>query len=355
MATPRRRPDTPLGELLFEEAFRFDFFQAVRLLARFSPARRPVGRDSLPAAETVRFATEPTLAFLPTPVRDLKKPAAPDHPPEMIAAALSLTGPTGALPHCYTELLLERARDGDDTFAAFLDLFHHRLLSLFYRAWEKHRPALALERAWDEQRVSRNGRPAEQDQFSEHLFALIGLGMEPLRRRLELPDEVLLYYVGLFASQHRSAIALEALLCEFFGLPIKVVQFVEHWLRLDALDCSTLGRSCANNSLGVDLFLGDQVLDVAGKFRLRIGPLSLKQFQSLAPEGLLFRRIVQMTRLFVGSGLTFDVQLVLQARAVPNCRLVTAPGRGMRLGRDTWVNSMSFIKDVDDVVLQSDE
>ena len=55
MATPSRRPDPPLSEELFDEPYRFDFFQAVRLLERLGPDAAPVGRDGPPAREVVRF------------------------------------------------------------------------------------------------------------------------------------------------------------------------------------------------------------------------------------------------------------------------------------------------------------
>jgi type VI secretion system protein ImpH len=355
MATPRRQPDAPLGRALFEQAPRFDFFQAVRLLGRLRPDRAPVGRDGSPSDEVVRFTTRPGLAFVPSPVQSLEPPTASDRPAEMTIAALSLTGPAGALPYCYTELLLERARDRDHTLAAFLDLFHHRLSSLFYRAWEKYRPALALERAWDVQRVSRNGAPGESNAFSAHLFALIGLGMGSLRGRHDFPDEALLYYVGLFAQRHRSAAALESLLREYFALPVEVVQFVEHRVTLGPPDCTILGTPGRNNVLGVDLMLGDQVEQVSGKFRLRIGPLSLDRFRALWPGGRDFRRLVQMTRLFVGPGLIFDVQLVLRAEDVPRFRLVSSPDAGPTLGRDAWVTSLDMAEDVTDAVFAPGE
>jgi type VI secretion system protein ImpH len=269
----------------------------------------------------------------------------------MVAADLSLTGPSGPLPYSYTELLLERAQERDHSMAAFLDLFHHRLLSLFYRAWERTRPALALERAQDESHSSRNGQAGVQDEFSAYLFALMGLGMPALRHRHDFPDEALLFYVGLFAQQHRSAATLEAFLRDFFGLPIEVVTFVEQRLRLTPTDRSRLGAPGGNNRLGVDLIVGDRPRDVAGKFRLRIGPLSLGRLRELSPEGPLFRRVVQMTRLFAGSSLTFDVQFVLRAKDVPECRLVSARGAGTTLGRDSWVKGLGRVKDVGDIIL----
>jgi type VI secretion system protein ImpH len=353
MATPRRQSDAPLADVLFDEPSRFDFFQIVRLVGRLFPGRRAVGRDSSPADEVVRFKTRPTLAFIPSPVQRLARPSEANQPAEMTAAALTLTGPTGALPHCYTDLMIERTRDGDPTLTAFLDVFHHRLLSLFYRAWEKHRPALALERAWDEQQTSPNGSPRAHDSISAHLFALVGLGTETLRGRHAFPDDAILYYVGLFAQRHRSVVALECLLCEFFGLPMQVIQFVEHKLRLAPADRSYLGGPGGNNALGVDFIMGDKVTDVAGKFRLRIGPLALGQFRALSPDGPQFRRLVQMTRLFVDAPLAFDVQLVLRGQDVPKCELAPGPRDGLRLGRDTWLKSRETAKNAEDAVFQT--
>jgi type VI secretion system protein ImpH len=264
-----------------------------------------------------------------------------------------LTGPNGALPYCYTELLLERAQEGDHTMAAFLDLFHHRLASLFFRAWEKHRPALALERAWDQRPDRRDDSADELGEFTDHLFALIGLGLRPLRGRHSFADDSLLYYVGLFAQRHRSAVALEAMIREFFGLPIEVVQFVEQWLALDPRDHSTLSSAGGKNRLGVDLIMGARVRDVASKFRLRIGPTSRSVFRDLAPDGPLFRRLVQFTRLFVDAPLSFDVQLILSAHEVPEFRLKSGAVSGSQLGRDAWVRSGKMNRDVEDAVFEA--
>jgi type VI secretion system protein ImpH len=353
MAASRRQPDSPLEQALFEEAPWFDFFQAVRLLRRLYRRRAREGRAGVPTGEVVRFKTRPTLAFLPAPVLALEPPAETGGPAEMTVAALTLTGVRGPLPTHYTELLIERARERDHTLAAFLDLFHHRFLAHFYRAWERCRPALELERAWDEQSHATPSARHAPDPSSARIFALMGLGMAPLRGRHDFPDAALSYYVGLFAQQHRSAVALEALLREFFALPVAVVQFVEQVLNLDPADRSTLGTSGRNNGLGFDLIAGDQITDVAGKFRLRIGPLSLAQFRSLSPDGAAFRQLVQMTRLFVGSGLVFDVQLVLRAEEIPPCELALAPGVGPRLGRDAWMKSQESAKDAEEAVFGS--
>ncbi|QDV32771.1 type VI secretion system baseplate subunit TssG [Tautonia plasticadhaerens] len=336
MATPGRRPDAPVGQSLFGEPYRYEFFQAVRLLERLDRARPPVGRDSRPAREAVRFRVARGLAFPPSELVDLVRPAegSPD-PPTMTVAFLGLTGPLGVLPYCYTELVAERARAGDHTPAAFFDLFNHRLISLFFRAWEKYRPALAFERG-------------EGDPLTRCLFSLMGLGLEPLRSRFETPDGVLLAFAGAFAQRHRSAVMLERLLSDRSGMPVSVLQFQGRWLRLDPEDRSTLGASGRNNALGRTLVVGDRAWDVRSKFRLRLGPLSFAQFRAMSPEGRAFRSLCQMTRLYVDGELDFDVQLVLRADEVPESRLSGRSGTGSRLGRDAWLRSRPLGRDPED-------
>jgi type VI secretion system protein ImpH len=278
-----------------------------------------------------------SLAFPPSEVQALKPSADPDAPPEMTVAFMGLTGPTGVLPHAYTDLLIDRARMGDRTAAGFLDLLNHRLISLFFRAWEKYRPYLAHERG-------------EGDRASRHLFDLIGLGLEPLRNRNTFPDDALRFYSGFFARRHRPAIVLVRLLKEYFGLPIEVVQFVGQWLPLEPADRSRLGASGAHNGLGTTLVLGSRVWDEQGKFRIRVGPLTFAQFLAFSPDGADFRSLVQMTRMYADAEFTFDVQLILMAEEVPACHLGPKSPSGPRLGRTAWLKSRPMVKDAEDAV-----
>ncbi len=335
MATPVGREVPPVERTLFEEPFRFDFFQAVRLLERLAPGLRAVGREGPARREVARFGAARGLAFPASAIQALD--GSGEGPAAMTVGFMGLTGPMGVLPHSYTEMVVERQRAGDRTLAAFLDLFNHRLISLFYRAWEKYRPGLAYERGAD-------------DPFAGAIDSLIGLGMEPLRGRHAFPDAAPRFYAGLFAQRHRSAVMLERLLREYFGLPVEVLQFQGRWLRLDPADRSRLGASNRNNQMGVSLVVGERVRDEQGRFRLRLGPLTIRQFRALSPEGPAFRALVEMTRLYVDAELDFDVQLVLLASDVPDCRLGAGDGPGARLGRDAWLKVGPLSADADEAV-----
>ncbi len=105
MATESRRTDPPLEHVLYEEGFRFDFFQAVRVIERLFPDRHAVGRDSLPSKEAVRFRSLLSLTFPPSAVQHDRASRRRKLPAQMIVAFMGLTGPMGVLPRHYTELL----------------------------------------------------------------------------------------------------------------------------------------------------------------------------------------------------------------------------------------------------------
>jgi len=346
MAAPGRRADPPLEDSLYEEGYRFDFFQAVRLLERMYPVRRPVGHDAIPAEEVVRFRAHLSLSFPPSEIYEIAPPSDGNGPAHMTVAFMGLTGPLGVLPRHYTELLLTRARQKDATLRDFLDMFNHRLISFFYRAWEKYHFTVAFERA-----VSRQ---EGEDRFSQYLFDLIGMGTQGLRGRLEVEDETLLFYDGLLAQHPRSASALTGLLTDYFRVPVDVTQFIGQWLSLSAGTRSRLGPRQANNALGLNVVAGSRVWDQQGKFKLRVGPLTATEFYNFLPSGEAFRQLVGMARFYAGQEFDFDVQLILRAAEVPGCRLGATGEFAPRLGWSTWLKTGEFTHDAEDAVFAGD-
>src|SRR5262249_25340824 len=85
MGTATGREGADLSERLFREPYRFDFFQAVRLLERLLPegsGQPPAGGDGPPEREAVRFRATPALSFPASAVAQLRQ-AAENGPAEM--------------------------------------------------------------------------------------------------------------------------------------------------------------------------------------------------------------------------------------------------------------------------------
>ena len=366
MASANGRETPGVSLPLFQEGRRFDFFQAVRLLERLLYTRSQhdprwppaaVGEDAPPQREVIRFRALPELSFPATAIHQVRQPPARGAtdalpPVEMLVTFLGLTGPSGVLPHAYTRLELRRIRDKDTSMRDWLDLFHHRLISLFYRGWAKYRHPVTYERA------QLDPAQEEHDTGTLALFSFVGLATNGLRKRQEVEDESFLYYSGLFARMHRSAVSLEMMLRDHFQLGVTVEQFQGHWLQLAVEDQALLPdaehRHGRNNRLGTDLVVGERIFDVQSKFRLRIGPLRYSQFYQFMPGGPNLGPVCQFTRSFVGPQLTFDVQLVLQGNEVPWLRLGTSGTQRPYLGWNTWLRNEPFTQDVDDAVFGTD-
>jgi type VI secretion system protein ImpH len=337
MAAEGRRSGPALEETLREEAYRFEFFQAVRVLERLLPGRAPVGRhDTPPGGEVVRFRTRPTLQFPPSEVFEVSADGDGGAPAEMTVSFMGLTGPVGVLPSHATELVAERARSKDTALWEFLDLFSHRLVSLFYRAWERYRFTVAFERG-------------AHDELTGDLFALVGMGTRGLRGRLGLPDERLIFYGGLIAQRPHSGSAAESLLGDYFGVPVRLEPFAGQWLELDEGGLTRLGA--ANSRLGFDTVAGARVWDAQSKFRLHFGPLTLAEFEAFLPAGRNYRAAVELARLMGGPELDFDLKLVLKAAEVPDC--VPGSSAAPRLGWTTWLKTLPFDRDDSQVVLRA--
>jgi type VI secretion system protein ImpH len=359
MVATSRREAADLNDCIRHESHRFDFFQAVRLLERLAyeesaDAPQPVGGDAAPEQECVRFRSLPSLSHPTSAVAHVRRPKSnsDNPPPEMMVSFLGLTGPAGVLPLHYTAMLLRRLRAKDTALRDLLDIFNHRLVSLFYRAWAKYRLPVAYERS------RQHHEAGESDKVAHALVCLVGRGTAGLHGREDIPEEAFLYYAGYFAHHPRSAATLEAMLADYFRLPIRVQQFQGQRLRLDRDDVTQLPartrRRGLNCRLGVDVVLGDRVWDVQGKFRLRIGPLTYRQFRRFFPAGGdLTRPLSQLTRSYIGAEFTFDLQPTLKPAEVPRMRLGGKGDGASHLGWNTWVASRPFTREADEVVFRA--
>ncbi len=132
-------------------------------------------------------------------------------------------------------------------------------------------------------------------------LTLPGLEPERLRGKMGLDDEALLPYAGLISQKPHSTNALQNILSDYFGVPAKIEQFTGQWLPLSPSDYTKLG--IANGKLGENSIAGTRIWDQQSKFRVRLGPLNLKQFQGFLPSGFgkpgdaLDREIHRRTRI----------------------------------------------------------
>jgi type VI secretion system protein ImpH len=337
VAAAGRLEGTPVSGGLRDEPRAFGFFQAVRLLQRLWPGRKAVGRFADPAEEVVRFDVAPFIHFPASEIHELE--IDDDGPARMTVNFMGLTGPLGVLPFYYTLLVGDRVAARDRTIKDFLDIFHHRIVSLFYRAWEKNRLAAGYEKGDD-------------DRITDHLHDLIGLGLPEQRRRLAVPDEALLFYAGLLAPQQRSAVGLDMMLEDYFGVPVEVEQFVGGWYPLATSSQTSVGEAEASSRLGDGAVVGDEIWDQQARVRVKVGPLSRERYDEFLPTGSAHEALRALVRFYCNDQFDIEVQLILDRDEVPACVIGATDDDAVPLGWSTWIKTTPFDRDADEAVLK---
>lgn len=341
--TLAREPVTSVVQRLFADPPRFGFFQVVRLLRRLAQLAGRGGRG--PAAEPVRFRTPLSLAFPASEVDSLEfaktETTGRDAPiADVTVNFMGLTGPLGALPSHYTEMLIERqVRHRDRTPRDFFDLFNHRLIALFWRAWEKYHFYVGVE----------EGR---KEGFSRYLLDIVGMGTAGLQNRLRgehtgLPDRALAYYAGILGQRPYAAKSIERVLGDFLDAPARVEPLGGQWLRLPEREQTRLGRQQCR--LADEAVLGDRVWDRQSTLRLVVGPVDRRKFDALLPPGHLHRALIEFLRFFAGVAHDLEIRVVLRKDDVPACEIGGGAAAPL-LGWNTWIANRPFTRDPDDCV-----
>lgn len=336
-----------LKKNLQEHGSGFDFVQAMRLLMRLYPERAALGGWDDPSREIARLTVLPTFAFPPSEIATLELPGEAaktenrnrdarngvETPARLAVRFLGLTGPQAVLPHIYTEQVAARSRQRDHAFRDFLDIFHHRALSLFYRAWERHHTTVPAERG-------------AEDRMHWHLLDLAGAGTDEVRKRSDLSTNTLAYYAGLFAMQSRPAVGLGQLVADYFHIPAQIDQFVGEWQQLKAGGQFCVGDEDFDGQLGAAV-LGNAVYDPMARVCLRLGPLTRSQFDSFLPQGHAHETLRQLAHFYADDQVGVDAQLVLARDEIPSAQL-SAAGAPV-LGFGTWLRAKPPVRDADDV------
>ena len=311
----------------------YDLFALLRRADALHPELPRLGRGKRPSQEPLRIGQEPSSAFAPSTVSQLRLNR-DGGVPKLQILSFGLFGPNGPLPLVFTEHAHERAiHYGDRTLVEFADIFHHRLSLLFYRAWADAQSSASLDRNGD-------------DAFTRFSSSLIAHGQASLRNRDTIADHARLNHAGHLVRQTRNAEGLARILSNFFKTPVMVEEFVGRWLPIPPNQCTRLGAP-VGAQLGVDAVAGRAVWDRQHRFRLRMGPMGRDAYTRLLPSDRGHRQLLDWVRSYIGIELDWDVRLVLAAAEVPNARL----GADSRLGWTTWLGTNAAPRDRDDLLL----
>lgn len=330
MAGEIRGPSFNLRLDLLRKAHAFSFYQVMRLLRLFiRHLEKSEERESL-EEEHIRIRPELSLVFPASDVANIEEIDG-EKPFFLVTATfLGLYGSSSPLPTFYTEDLLDEASEDMSVTRDFIDIFNHNLYLLLFRCWTKYRLFFQV--------VEENN-----PKILDKLFCLVGLGERELRRGL-LESYSLIRYTGLFTQFPKSALGLKTLLQDALEkIHIEVIPCIKRRVKIPPDQRLFLGTSGA--SLGEDSFIGEEIDDRMGKFRLQIGPLKSEPFHSLLPGNPNHQRLAFLTKFYLLDSLEYDIELILAEREAETVCLGVS--MWSRLGLDTRVFSIDHLGQVE--------
>jgi len=335
-----RKTSHNLAELIntkvAEKSYTFSFFQLVRMIECAHDKKPRIGTARRLSDENFRFSQKPGMSFESASHTNFI-PGGKGSPHRLTVRFMGLLGPNGPLPLHLTEYAHKRELHHKDyTFSRFLDIFNHRMLSLFYRAWAINQPVVSLDRTGP-------------DRFSAYIGSLAGFGMPAFTNRDEIPDPAKLYYVGRLSCQTKCPEGLSAIITDYFQISARIKELIGQWLALPKNQICRLGMEPHNGTLGESAVIGKSVWACQHKFRLMLGPVGIRDYLDLLPTGKMIRSLIAMVRNYVGDELAWDMNLILKKEEVPAMRL---NGKS-HLGWTTWLGSRAAEKDAADLVLNA--
>jgi type VI secretion system protein ImpH len=314
---------------------RSTFFHIVALLERLTSNALRVGGDGPPGAEGIRFRHDYDLGFSAGDIARVEVKALPRGPERSLEAPkpvfevtttfLGVTGTISPLPLYIAEEVLHED-DQNPVRRDFLDIFHHRLISLLYRSVSKYAPA-------------REHLTHRTDAWMKRALFLTGLDPDIQTRSMHVHPSVLVRLAPLLAGRGRGPRVLALAIREALGEAlapdgkVNVRQFAGGWIEVDDAQRMSLGES--NNVLGVEAILGSRAYDQSGRFAVQIGPLHRHNYRRFLRDGDLLPLVKDVVDLCVREPLDFDVELLLAADAVPSFVLSGEQPGSSQLGRDT--------------------
>lgn len=343
----------PVISELVQDPKRFDFVQAMRLLeliGSVSKRSSAIGiirkSDEHSKKIKARFVNDYRLRF---PVAAITKASSiDDYTMQFTVSGFGYVGAIGVLPYSYSYLINLSESNKNHGLKAFLDIFEHRSVELFYRASSKYRITISYDR----------GRFGDTDRFKKTLEGLIGFRFTNIQNRLSIPDENLLFYSGYLSSNQKTIFALENILSSELGLEVQVIPFSGRWIKLDIHDQTSISsddESDNYNRLGIDAVLGERVWSVQNCFRIFVGPITQERIYSLLPGGSDDIKIRDIVETYCGKEYEYEVQLLIEAKSVPASQLVSENKSldKCRLGQTAWVLASSSLVDRKDAIFMN--
>ncbi|PHM72856.1 type VI secretion system baseplate subunit TssG [Xenorhabdus sp. KJ12.1] len=327
-----RLPDNFWQELT-QTPWQFDLFQTLRRIDAQSGEYYMLGSSPLPRYDLLRLGQKASMIFAPSTISEAKQ-RKNSKQYDVLIYSFGLFGPNGPLPTHITEYIYARQYNYQDpTLTAFANLFHNRLIQLFYRAWANAQSTVSLDRQ-DNQR------------FCHYLACLVGMGLPAQKNADSIHEHARYLLSGHLSRQGHGAEGLKKILFTYFNIPLKIKQNIPQWLEVEIQDQARLKAGRNMPRLGQSAFLGTALYDVQYKFRIKLGPLTISEYEDFLPNQPKSQQLRDWVRQYLGIEYAWDIQLVLHRTDIQSIHLSDP----VKLGLSSWLGKMEQKIHRDDLI-----
>jgi type VI secretion system protein ImpH len=322
-------------EKFSEKSWEWDFFQIVRKLQMKYCKYPAVGDSSHIHADIIRFKQNISLKFYAT---DIAECNVNKNKIEITTNFLGLFGANGPMPQIFTEYIYQQIRNNKNiALAEFFDMFHHRMISFFYKSWALSRQQLSYEKG------------GGKDHFKGYFRSLIGHNYTQNNPKSSLSEDAILYYSGHFLNNTGTVEKLVSVISSYFNVEVKIEEYIKNRINIESDKKFNLGKSKSSGLLGDNIILGAITFECSCKFRLILGPMNLKTYLKLLPGSNGFKQLIEWIKYFAPPHLKYDIKFILKENDAPKMR------NGLQLGYSTWLLNESPNGNLDDLIIENPE
>lgn len=277
---------------LLHDATRMNFMRFCELIELAAPNLPSLGSTDSLTNEPVRLRSRARLGF---PGKEIDAVEFdydnPSKPAAIRTTFLGLYGVDARMPSYFIDEIAQN-RDGAEPLSAFLDMFHHRIATQFYRAWRKYRFPAGFKRGGT-------------DDVSRCLVSLVGLGIGHAAIEQTVGTRKLLSMLGLASQRTRTAEGLAGVLQHAVpDATITVTEFHPVWIQLNQFEPTALGENCV---------LGRGFYDRGNCTRVVIAPTTPESVLGLTPGHEIHAEIMALLRFYLG----YEANALLEMHVAP--------------------------------------
>ncbi|EKT56019.1 type VI secretion system baseplate subunit TssG [Providencia burhodogranariea] len=310
---------TSVIEELGDKISSINFYRLCQLLEHTNPQIPPLGSTQDPKHDPIRFRPHRGMGFPVTEIKGIDQDDSyrDSNIPSLRTTFLGLYGITSPLPTSYLDDIAQQ-RDGTNSLTDFLDIFNHRLTTQFYRIWRKYSYPATFAKGGE-------------DETSQYLYGLIGLGIPGCANHIEAPLSRFLALLGTLRLPTRTAegiISLVKLLA-----PKTQAQVKAHDPRRIELENPTV-LSCKHpTTLQNKPVLGQYATDVNSQVLITLRTDDLTEAHGWLPDGQIYQDLMALLHVYLGSRVNARLRLTLPRALLPDASLSAKSHQGVQLGR----------------------